>query len=165
MTVVRVGGEEVELLTAAQVLQLYAISQLRNLLPLYEQTRDPEVFARIQYYTRQLPTEDDIPMENFWRRLQRYLLIELVQNLWRDRNDFVVGGNNFIYYSLEQAEGIVRNRRDTYRGLDFLVTGVDPYKPREAWIVLGRGGKYPDLIVEFLSPSTEEADRVQIVLG
>lgn len=49
--------------------------------------------------------EDDIPMENFWHRLQMYLLIELVQNLWRDRHDFVVGGNNFIYYRLGASRG------------------------------------------------------------
>lgn len=56
----------------------------------------------------------------------------------------------------------MRNRRDTYRGPDFfLVTGVDPYKSREAWIVWEEEGKYPDLIVEFLSPSTEEADRTR----
>lgn len=160
MAVIQVQDEEVELLTPRQVLQLHAIAQLRKLLPLYEQTRAPEVFAQIQHYDRYLPTEDDIPMENIWHRLQMYLLHELVLNLWRDRKDFLVGGNNFIYYSLEQAEGIVRQKKDTYRGPDFfLVTGVDPNKPREAWIVWEEDYKFPDLIVEFMSPSTEESDR------
>ena len=160
MATIRVEGEEVELLTPTQVWQLYAISQLRKLLPLYEQTRDPAVFEQIHYYTSQLPMEDEIPMENLWHRFQMYLLIELVYNLWRDRHDFLAGGNNFIYYSLEQAEGIVRKQRDTYRGPDFfLVTGIDPHKPREAWVVWEEGGKFPDLIVEFLSISTAEEDK------
>ncbi|MCS7300425.1 MAG: Uma2 family endonuclease [Fimbriimonadales bacterium] len=160
MPIVYVEGKEVELLSPEQVLQLHAIAQLRKLLPLYEQTRDPELFAQIQHYDRYLPTEDGIPMENLWHRLQMYLLIELVYNFWRDRDDFLAGGNNFIYYSLQQAEEVVRGRMDTYRGPDFfLVTGIDPTKPREAWIVWEEDYKFPDLIVEFLSPSTEKADK------
>ena len=107
----------------------------------------------------ELPTEDDIPMENAWHRMQMDLLIESLLYHWRDRNDFFVGGNMFIYYSLEQAQSVIEGR-PLYRGPDFFVVkGVDGSKPRDCWIVWEEGGRYPDLIIEFLSPTTAENDR------
>ncbi|MCS6924120.1 MAG: Uma2 family endonuclease [Fimbriimonadales bacterium] len=138
-----------------------AIAELRQLLPLYEQTHDPELYAKIEQLSDLLPAEDGIPMEFFWHSQQMFLLIELVRVLWYGkRTDYVVGGNNFIYYSLDQAEAVVDDRRDAYRGPDFFViTGVDPHKPREKWVGWLEDYKYPDLIVELLSDSTADNDR------
>jgi Uma2 family endonuclease len=107
----------------------------------------------------ELPTEDGIPMENAWHRMQMDLLIESLLYHWRERSDFFVGGNMFIYYSYEQAQSVIEGR-PLYRGPDFFVVkGVDGTKPRDCWIVWEEGGRFPDVIIEFLSPTTAEQDR------
>jgi Uma2 family endonuclease len=63
------------------------------------------------------------------------------------------GGNMFVYYSLEQA------RKRDYKGPDFFVVlGVDGVRPRHSWIVWQEQGRYPDVIVELLSPTTISQD-------
>jgi Uma2 family endonuclease len=100
-----------------------------------------------------LPTEDGEPLESSWHRKEMNLLIDLLYSHWRDREDFYAGGNMFVYYSLEQ----VRTRK--YRGPDFFVVrGVDGSYDRKAWVVWEEWGKYPDVIVELLSPSTANED-------
>jgi Uma2 family endonuclease len=69
------------------------------------------------------------------------------------RNDYFVGGNMFIYYSSEQA----RNR--DFREPDFFVVlNVDGSQDRQGWVVWEENGRYPDVIVELMSPSTAAAD-------
>ncbi|NJN82409.1 MAG: Uma2 family endonuclease, partial [Caldilineaceae bacterium] len=82
------------------------------------------------------------------------LLIEIVKQRWRDRNDFFVGGNMFIYFSAQQ----VLNR--DYRGPDFFVVTDIEEKPgmRGKWVVWEENGRYPDVIVELMSPSTFQED-------
>ena len=100
-----------------------------------------------------LPEEDGIPLETDWHGLQINLLDDLVTHRWRDRTDFFAGGNMFIYYSLQQA----RNR--DYRGPDFFVVkGVDGSYSRQKWVVWEENGRYPDVIIELMSPSTAQED-------
>ncbi len=100
-----------------------------------------------------LPSEDGIPMESNWHRIEMNLLIDSVHSLWRDREDYFAGGNMFIYYSLEQV------RRKEYRGPDFFVVkGVDGTHDRDSWVVWQEDGHYPDVIVELGSPSTLKTD-------
>jgi Uma2 family endonuclease len=81
-------------------------------------------------------------------------VIELLAYWFRGRDDYFAGGNMFIYYSEEQA----RNR--DYRGPDFFfVDGVSRLPMRPYWAVWQEGGRYPDVIVELLSPTTAKADR------
>ena len=101
----------------------------------------------------ELPTEDGEPLESSWHRAEINLLIETIGVHWRERQDFYAGGNMFVYYSLEQA------RERKYRGPDvFVVLGVDGSYARKAWVVWEEGGKYPDVIIELLSPSTAKKD-------
>lgn len=97
---------------------------------------------------------DGEPLETAWHRDEINLLIEQVRYHYRDRRDYFVGGNMFIYFNLEQA------RKRDFRGPDFFfVEGVryDPLRPY--YVVWEEGGKYPDAIIELLSPSTEQVDR------
>jgi len=81
------------------------------------------------------------------------LLIESVHSRWLGRNDHFVGGNMFIYYSVEQA----RNR--DYCGPDFLlVKDVDARRDRRYWALWEEEGRYPDVMVELISPSTRKLD-------
>jgi Uma2 family endonuclease len=101
-----------------------------------------------------LPETDGEPLESTWHRDQINLLLDVIRCRFHDRKDFFAGGNMFIYFSFEQA----RNR--SVRGPDFFyVRGVryDPLRP--SWVVWEEDGKYPDVIVELLSPSTAHEDR------
>jgi Uma2 family endonuclease len=97
---------------------------------------------------------DGEPLESEWHRRAMNLLIEVVTYHLRQRNDFYVGGNMFIYFSTEQA----RNR--DFRGPDFFfVEGVNHEPMRPYWAVWLEGGHYPDVIIELLSPRTAVEDR------
>ena len=101
----------------------------------------------------EVPAEDGEPLESPWHRAQINLLIESVQHHWRKRTDYFIGGNMFLYYSTRQA------RERSYKGPDFfLVKPTDGQRPRKAWIVWEEDGRYPNLIVELLSPTTASAD-------
>jgi Uma2 family endonuclease len=113
-----------------------------------------EVETPVPLPTVQLVETDGIPLESHWHVLQISLLIDLLAYWFRDRNDYYAGGNMFIYFSEEQA----RNR--DYRGPDFFyVDGVNRLPMRPYWAVWQEGGRYPDVIVELLSPTTAVEDR------
>jgi Uncharacterized protein conserved in cyanobacteria, COG4636 len=118
-----------------------------------------------KYQLQDLPEEDGVPLETYYHRLQIGLLHELTYQLFKDRTDFYCGGNMFLYYDLEQAEGViqfVQGQRPSapYKGPDFFVVlgGVDGTKKRKSWVVWREGGRYPDVIIEITSPSTKSKD-------
>lgn len=103
-----------------------------------------------------LPYDDGEPMESPWHRDAMILLIDSIGSHWRDRTDFFVGGNMFVYFSTER----VFNKN--FRGPDFFVVkGVDRNRPRVSWISWEEGGRLPDVIVELISPTTATIDRVE----
>ena len=115
----------------------------------------------------ELVTDDGEPLESHWHVNQGSLLQELIQQAMeeRGRGDYFVGVNMFVYYSQKQAEeiatefarGAISRRR--YRGPDvFYVGGVEGNGDRKAWVVWEEG-RYPEVIVELLSPSTAKIDR------
>jgi len=101
-----------------------------------------------------LPETDGEPLESNWHRDAMNLLVEVIRFLFLKRTDFFVGGNMFIYFSWE----MVRNR--DFRGPDvFLVKGVDGTRDRRYWAIWEENGRYPNLIIELLSPTTADVDR------
>jgi Uma2 family endonuclease len=96
---------------------------------------------------------DEPPLETDLHRLQMMLLIQCLEWLWRDRNDFYASGNLTIYYSLRQGKS------EQFRGPDFFVVLGTERKPRKSWVVWEEDGKYPHVIVEILSPKTADTDR------
>lgn len=102
----------------------------------------------------ELIAEDGENLETGWHVHNIHLLIESVHTHFGDRQDFYAGGNQFIYFNVEQA----RNR--DFRGPDFYVVLDTHRQPlRDYWCVWEEGGKYPNVIVELLSPSTAREDR------
>jgi len=101
-------------------------------------------------------------MESDWHVVSITLLDELVRNHLGEPENYFCGGNMFIYYSVEQAREIeeyveaeIVARKPRFKGPDFfLVKDVDGTKPRDSWVVWNEDGRYPDLVVEFVSPST-----------
>ncbi|AFW94012.1 putative restriction endonuclease [Anabaena sp. 90] len=125
---------------------------------------DREVHDSSTYYvfddgeTHDPPTDlifdDGEPLESYRHRTGMNVLIRSLQQLWCDRNDYFTGGNMFIYYSSTQ----VRNR--DFRGPDFFaVLNIDGTNTRQGWVVWDENGRYPDVIVELMSPSTAAIDK------
>ena len=113
-----------------------------------------------------LPPGDGDRMESDWHIVSITLLDELVRNHLGTPTHYFCGGNMFVYYSVEQAKEIEEyvesetvKRKPRFKGPDFfLVRDVDGTKPRESWVVWQEDGRYPDLVVEFVSPSTRGKD-------
>jgi Uma2 family endonuclease len=127
--------------------------KIEALVERYRASRYEDVEALIEL-TDLLPDSDGEPLETPWHFSSIALLKEVLAWHWRDREDFFVGGNMFVYYSLD------RLLRPQFRGPDFFyVAGVDRRKHRDKWVFWTEESKSPDLIIEFLSPSTAKVDR------
>jgi len=96
---------------------------------------------------------DEPPLETDLHRLQMTLLIQCLEWLWRERNDFYASGNLTIYYSPRQRKS------ENFRGPDFFVVLGTYRAPRKSWVIWEEDGKYPNVIVEILSPKTADTDR------
>jgi Uma2 family endonuclease len=108
-----------------------------------------------------LPYEDGEPLESNKHRAQGSLLIDLMAQSRGDRKDYYAGANMFVYYSSAQGnESKQTGGRSQYRGPDFFVVlDVDGSYDRDDWEVWAEQGRYPNVIIEFLSESTAEADK------
>lgn len=100
-----------------------------------------------------LPYDDGIPMETPRHASQMHLLIEALQLHLPPRRDCFIGGNMFVYYSLDQ----VRNK--DFKGPDFFVVLDVPQRERKSWIAWQENDRLPNVVVELMSPSTAENDR------
>jgi Uma2 family endonuclease len=105
------------------------------------------IFPKIDLYS------DEPPLETYLHLQQMMLLIKCLDWLWRDRQDFFAAGNLTIYYSPYQKKS------EKFRGPDFFVVLGTERKPRKSWVVWEEEGKYPNIIIEILSPKTAKSDR------
>jgi Uma2 family endonuclease len=97
---------------------------------------------------------DEPPLESNLHLRQILLLIQSLEWLWQERNDYFATGNLTIYYSPNQ------NKSEDFRGPDFFVVlGTTRNQNRRSWVVWQEGGKYPNVIVEILSQSTAKVDK------
>jgi Uma2 family endonuclease len=104
--------------------------------------------------TREL-LSDEPQMESTQHYQQLALLVSHLEWHWREQTDFFIGANLTVYYTHQQLH------QRQFRGPDFfLVREVDP-RPRTSWVVWNEQGRYPDLIIELLSDSTAEVDRIE----
>ena len=98
----------------------------------------------------ELPETDGVPLESQEHREDTSNLIDIV------RFNIKTGcpeGNMYVYY--DEVAGT-----DKSCGPDFFyVKNGDPSKSRRNWVVWEENGQLPELIVEFLSPSTAKRDR------
>ena len=91
-------------------------------------------------------------LESDLHRKQIDLLIRLLEWWWRNRQNFYVSGNLTIYFNPNQKKS------QDFRGPDFFVVLDTERKPRRSWMIWEEG-KYPNIIIELLSPSTAEIDK------
>jgi Uma2 family endonuclease len=100
-----------------------------------------------------LPYSDGEPMESGRHFFQMMLLVTSLGEAWLQRDDFHVGGNQFVYFSELQA------KNNDFRGPDVFVVLDTVKKERKSWVVWEEGGRTPDVVIELLSESTEHVDR------
>jgi Uma2 family endonuclease len=100
----------------------------------------------------ELPCDDGIPMETQRHRDQLEILVNTLVPWLEARDDGYVGGNMFVYFSLEQV------RNQDYRGPDFFAVLGVPKGERKSWVVW-QEGKAPDVVIELLSSSTAKQDK------
>jgi Uma2 family endonuclease len=97
--------------------------------------------------------DDGESLETNQHRVAMNVLIRSYQQYRADQTNFYVGGNMFIYYTSTQ----IKNR--DFRGPDFFVVlDVDGERKRLGWVVWEEEGRYPDVIIELMSPSTTNVD-------
>jgi Uma2 family endonuclease len=98
-------------------------------------------------------SSDEPEMESYLHLIQMMLLLESLELFWSHRDDFFAAGNLTVYFSPRQLKS------EKFRGPDFFVVLGTDRKPRKSWTVWAEDGRYPNLIVEILSSSTEALDR------
>ncbi len=96
---------------------------------------------------------DEHSVETELHLRQIILWLQCLEWLWRDRNNFYAAGNLTIYYSPKQLKS------KDFRGPDFFVVLGTERKTRKSWVVWEEEGKYPNIIVEILSPKTADIDK------
>lgn len=99
------------------------------------------------------PLSDEPELENSLHLAQIILLLTCLEWWWQQRQDFFAAGNLSVYYQPEPFQS------NTFRGPDFFVVLGTERRPRKSWSVSREGGKFPNLIVEILSPKTASIDR------
>ncbi|HVR95951.1 MAG TPA: Uma2 family endonuclease [Thermoanaerobaculia bacterium] len=117
----------------------------------------------------ELVYDDGVPVEDWLHAAHMQFVPALLYQLMKEqgRDDFFIGHNTFVYYSVEQAREVadeVNNGKEerAFRGPDlFWVGGVDGRRLRHAWISWEEDGRLPDVIIELLSPSTARKDRTE----
>ncbi|MFM6620007.1 MAG: Uma2 family endonuclease [Dolichospermum sp.] len=105
------------------------------------------IFPPSDLYSDEPTVETELHLE------QIMLLIKCLKWLWKDRTDFYAAGNLSIYYSPNQKKS------EYFRGPDFFVVLGTERKTRKSWVVWEEDGKYPNFILEILSPTTANIDR------
>jgi Uma2 family endonuclease len=100
----------------------------------------------------ELPCEDGEPFETNRHGLQIDLLVHSLTLHWNDRRDFFVGGNMFLYFSLQQT------KKNDFRGPDVFVALETEWRDRKSWVVWEEE-KAPDVVVELTSKSTWSEDH------
>lgn len=115
-------------------------------------TTTREQIAALMPDASQLLSEEP-EMESSLHHEQTVILEKSLERLWQNRDDFFIGVNLTVYFSRQ------RLKTHDFRGPDVFVVLNTERRPRTSWVVWEKDGKYPDLIFELLSDSTESADR------
>ena len=101
----------------------------------------------------ELPETDGVPLESLWHRSCINLLVESIQHQFHDRADYSVGGNMCFYYDVNQA------KNKNFLGPDFYFVNGLAIGNVKVWATWEHGGRFPDVVMELLSPSTKDRDR------
>jgi Uma2 family endonuclease len=119
-----------------------------------ELSLDEREWEEIEPPPTNLPDDDGEPLESPWHVYNNSLLTAAYTASQGGRlTNSYIASNTFLYFSTKQLFN-----RD-FRGPDvYIVKNVDGSYERRYWAVWEEDGRYPDVIIELLSPSTEHVD-------
>ena len=117
-----------------------------------EQPLDFEL-PREVIFPEQTSSHQSIKIEGDGHLRQIIILLQCLELWWGNRNDFYAAGNLSINYSPRQP------KPTEFPAPDFFVVRNVERKPRQNWDVWEEDGKYPNIILELLSDSTENIDK------
>ena len=122
-----------------------------------EEPIEPPFIGSPEWEPPEPPTDlifdDGVPLETNRHRIAMNALIDSALEALHGKPNSFVGGNMFVYYSRNQAMN-----RD-FRGPDFFAAlDVEEARERKGWVVWEEEGRYPDVIIELMSPSTAKVD-------
>lgn len=92
----------------------------------------------------ELVYSDGEPLETEWPARQLPFLRHLIRQAMvkQGRRDFYVGGDMFVYYSVQQAWDVYHGKK-YFRGPDvFWVDGAEPDRQRKCWVAGRRTGAF-----------------------
>ena len=113
--------------------------------------RKPEFAVQRPPTSAELPASDGQPLESNQQREDISNCIDIVR--FHSETGYT-GGNMFVYY--DPVAGGTKSLSPDF----FHVLRATPEKERRNWVSWEENGELPDLILEFLSPSTSKRDRI-----
>jgi Uma2 family endonuclease len=96
--------------------------------------------------------EEDPPLESDWHVLAMVLLLDIMQEFFKDRDDVYMSGNTPVYFDP------ARKKNRHFRAPDFYVIKNAPKGLRHSWVTWEEGGLTPHLVIELASLSTIDVD-------
>jgi len=103
-------------------------------------------------FDEDLTNEEDPPLESDWHVASMVLLLEIMEEFFKDRTDVYISGNTAVRFDPS------RKKNRNFRGPDFYVIKNVPKGFRDAWITWEENAFTPDLVVELASTSTVDVD-------
>ena len=103
-------------------------------------------------FEEDLTNEADPPLESDWHVASMVLLLEIMEEFFKDRTDVYISGNTAVRFDPN------RKKNRNFRGPDFYIIKNVPKGFRDAWITWEENAFTPDLVVELASTSTVDVD-------
>jgi Uma2 family endonuclease len=103
-------------------------------------------------FDEDLINEEDPPLESDWHVASMLLLLEIIEEFFKDRTDVYISGNTAVRFDPN------RKKNRNFRGPDFYVIKNVQRGFRDAWVTWEENSFTPDFVVELASTSTVHVD-------
>jgi Uma2 family endonuclease len=103
-------------------------------------------------FDEDLTNEEDPPLESDWHVASMVLLLEIMEEFFKDRTDVYISGNTAVRFDPN------RKKNRNFRGPDFYIIKNVPKGFRDAWVTWEENAFTPDFVIELASTSTVNVD-------
>jgi Uma2 family endonuclease len=103
-------------------------------------------------FNEDLTNEADPPLESDWHVASMVLLLEIMEEFFKNRTDVYISGNTAVRFDPN------RKKNRNFRCPDFYVIKNVPKGFRDAWVTWEENAFTPDFVIELASTSTVHVD-------